>query len=202
VNTENPVCYKTADQGAWCFFLIKNNLDEPLENVSARLYIVPTNGAGIVEKTAFTPLNLIQPESAMPVMAFFEPSLDQEFSAGAELISALPASRANERYLAAHLQIDQVIIGRTGLEAKLEGDISIPEHDAPAVLLRLAAIAYGADGQVVGVKQAELDSSAETGKNLPFSLTVFSLGPPIDRVEAYVEAIPQVGISEETPAGN
>jgi hypothetical protein len=34
VGMSEPDCYPTADLGAWCFLIIENNLDEPLENVS------------------------------------------------------------------------------------------------------------------------------------------------------------------------
>jgi LysM repeat protein len=197
-----PTCYRTLDLGAWCFLLVKNILDEPLENVSARIYLVPRSEGDAIDKTAFTPLNLIPAGKAMPVMVFFDPPLDQDFIPGAELISALPANQADERYIPAKAKINKIIIEQTGLAATLEGIISTPKKSKPAGLIRLVAVAFGQDERVVGIRQLEIVDPVEPGADYPFSLEVFSLGPPVGRVEVFVEAIPESDNGKEMPTGN
>jgi len=202
VGMAGPTCYVTSDLGAWCFLLIQNNLDESLENVSARIYLVSDSGEVVGEEIAFTPLNLIPPEADFPAMAFFEPPLAQGFNPGAELTSALPASNVGERYLPATIKINQVEIDPSGRQATVEGIISTPKKSDPAGLIWLSVVAYGSNEEVVGVRKLEISGPVEAGVDLPYSLAVFSLGPPIQRVEAFVEARPEDGTELGTPTGN
>ena len=60
------------------------------------------------------------------------------------------------------------------------------EPDAPLGTLVLVVVGYGDEGKVVGVRkwEAPLESADQ---EVPFSVTVFSLGPPIVEVEVAAE---------------
>ena len=71
-----------------------------------------------------------------------------------------------------------------GLQAKTS------ESDSKANMVWLAIIAYDQNGEIVGVRKWEADRALKPGKKMPFEVTVYSLGPPIKRVEVLVEARP------------
>ena len=68
-----------------------------------------------------------------------------------------------------------------------------PPGAGPALAARLvwlALTAYAADDQVVGFRKWEALLDIPFGGSLPFEVSVYSLGPPIARVDALVEARP------------
>lgn len=65
------------------------------------------------------------------------------------------------------------------------------EGPAPAArLVWLALVAYDANDQVIGFRKWEVPVEVPFGGYLPFEVSVFSLGPLIDRVDVLVEARP------------
>ena len=236
-------CYPTGDGGAWCFWPVYNQRSRSLENLSARIILYSSDGDALAESSAIPPLNLIPGEQSLPLVAFFPPPLPDEFFPQGELLTALPVRPKDERYLEAKLDVEEVALDPSGLQATLRGWVSLPRNSAPASLVWLAAVAYGEDGRVVGVRKWEavvarqgtptvqpagstpiatpspvaqtpapgtteqatrevtsqstenesilhMQRPLEAGESLPFELTVFSLGPPIQEVEVLVEARP------------
>lgn len=57
-------------------------------------------------------------------------------------------------------------------------------------VLWLLAVAYDAEGRVAGVRKWEATRAAMLGQSVPFEITVYSLGQPIQRVEVLAEARP------------
>jgi hypothetical protein len=54
----------------------------------------------------------------------------------------------------------------------------------------IAAIAYDAEGRVVGIRKIEEIEPIEPGDSQEFSLIVYSLGPQINEVKVFIEARP------------
>jgi LysM repeat protein len=184
-------CYPTADGGAWCFWPVDNQHTRSLENLSARIILYSIEGDALVESLAIPPLNLIPGGQSLPLVAFFPPPLPDEFFPQGELLTALPVRQQDERYLEARLEVIEVAIDPSGLIATLHGTISLPEDSAPAGLVWLAAVAYGEDGRVAGLRKWEAgEVPLEAGERSSFELDLFSLGPPIQEVEVLVEARP------------
>lgn len=195
-----PRCYRVAsenveDGGAWCFALIENNQIQSVDNISlwVGLYTDQGEADGAL---ATTPLNLVSPGENMPAMIFFPPPLPKEFSPLAELLTSAPVQDNDPRYLRAKLEEIDETIGDNGLQAKVKGYISLPKNSPPASQIWVVLVAYSSNGEVVGVRKWESNGSdeqpvvLEAGENLPFNVTVFSLGPFIDRLEILVEARP------------
>jgi hypothetical protein len=213
----DPVCYSTGDGGAWCVLLLKNDQSQAIENVSARLGLYSASGKQLASQVVVPPLNLIGAGQALPLMAYFAPPLDPDFTARGELLTAIYVEDEAERYLAASVQIKDVQIAPGGKQAEIRGQVDLI-GTAKASALWVAAVAYGENGEVVGMRSwaAETDPGclaplqSETrvpqGTSAPsttpaparriprrcqaFDLTVFSLGPTILRVEVQAEARP------------
>lgn len=200
---EAPHCYRVAsenlsDGGEWCFVLVGNNQTQAIDNISLWIGLYTDRGE-IAGGVATTPLNLLSPGKRMPAMLYFPPPIPPESSPMVEMLTAAPVQTGDERYLLTTLEGLDEGIKDDGLQADVQGLISLPGDSPPASQIWLVVVAYGSDGEVVGVRKWEANDSNDSdeqpeilqpGENLPFEVTVFSLGPTIKRLEVLVEARP------------
>ncbi len=179
------ICHPTADDSLWCFALIQNNTSGFLENVSAQITL-----GNQTNSIAFTPLDIIPPNSAMPVYVFF-PNTPAEMGINpqVQIISAIQLSANPPRYLKADLHNTVAQIDWSGRTAQLSGEIVLPAESPAATQVWVAAVAYDKNGQVVGVKRWE-GEAIPAGGSLKFNFAVSSLGSAIEAVEFFVEARP------------
>ncbi|NOT05484.1 MAG: LysM peptidoglycan-binding domain-containing protein [Anaerolineales bacterium] len=179
------VCHPSADGGLWCFALIQNNTTELLENVSAQITLLDESNNVIVSQTAFTPLDIIAPNSSLPVYVFFDSKIPAKYNIQVQVLSANQLSINNPRYLPAEIQ--NAIAQINGRTAQLSGQILLPVESSAATQVWVAAVAYDKDGVVVGLKRWE-GGAIPPGESISFSFLVSSLGAEIDAVEFFVEA--------------
>jgi len=189
VTLDRPRCYPVADGSAWCLALARNTSERGVENVTALFRLSGGDPPVQSEQTAITPLNILPAKSALPVTVFFPAPVPPNAGVEARLQSALPLPENDRRYL-------PVEFGASGSQqisqdlrsAQVGGDIHLAPGSGPAAEIWVLAVAYDAGGEVIGVRKWESPGPLETGAALPFELEVYSLGPPISRVETYVEA--------------
>lgn len=182
-------CYPTLDGGTWCFLLARNDSAEALENVSAQISLVSAGGELLASQAAITPLNLIPPNSALPLTAFFPSMAGVEVTPLIQVLSATALAANDSRYLSASLVNAVSEIRADGRSAAVHGEVSLPAGSSPAKIVWVAAVAYGGSGRVVGFRRWE-GGGLEGGGSLAFSIMVASLGSPMTRVELFVEARP------------
>jgi LysM repeat protein len=181
------VCHPSADGGLWCFALLQNNTTELLENVSAQITLLDENNNVIASRTAFMPLDIITPNSSLPVYVFFASGIPANFNIQVQVLSANQLPLNNPRYLPAMIQNSIAQINdRT---AQLSGLITLPAESKAAAQVWVAAVAYDKDGVVVGMKRWE-GGALQSGGNISYSFLISSLGSAIDAVEFFVEAKP------------
>jgi hypothetical protein len=185
-----PRCYPTADGGLWCFVLAANDQPFGLENISAWISLAGSNGQVVAGQTAIPPLNRLPSGAALPLMAFFPPPVPADAIPSAEQTNSLVIPAGDTRYLTATVQVESVDIMPDGLQAVVQGNVLLPAGKRPASVVWVAVVAYDASGQVVGVRKWEAADPLQPAGRLPFTVTVYSLGPAIARVEAVVEARP------------
>jgi LysM repeat protein len=143
------------------------------------------------------------------------PSKPQGITARAALSDANPVPAVGGRYLPLQAQVNQVQISPDGLQAVLQGQIDYPQPFTPgaaggtaqpdgtaspalqptlppeqlkANLIWVLAVAYDSQGQVVGARRWQADKGLKPTGSMPFTVTVYSLGPPIDRAAVILEA--------------
>ncbi len=177
------VCRPSNDDGLWCFALIQNTTPNILENISAQINLLDENKNVVASQTAFAPLNIIPPSSALPVYIFF-PNIKINVTPQAQLLSAVQLPANDGRYLPAQIQNAVTQISEDGLTAQVSGEVSLPAESKAATQIWIAAVAYDQSGQVAGLKRWQSDGS------LQFNFTVSSLASAIDRVEFVIEARP------------
>ncbi len=189
---EKVRCDLDAQGAAICFVLARNQGQATVENVTAAISLIDPQaqaGAKPLRQVVTTPLNLLPAGTSLPLAANFPAPLPAGFQAVAELVSSLPASEGEKRYLVLQLENKNVDILPDGLTAEISGDaVSLADRDASVVWV--AAIAFDDGGNVVGVRRWENSAPLLAGGRLPFSLRVYSAGAKIARVDLMGEARP------------
>jgi hypothetical protein len=198
VTVAQPTCYPIAGNGAWCFALLQNTLARSIENLTARLQLIDSSGEIVAEGIATTPLNLLLAGKALPLMYFFSGEIPDQITPEVELLSALPVEKNDPRYLNAWLDDLQTEVSTDGLTARVTGRLGLPKKSEPASQVWIVAVAYDAQGNVVGVRRQDQSLPLVPGSSRDFAIDVYSLAQLITRVDVQVEARP----SGESPTQN
>lgn len=224
--TSDPYCYPDTGGGAWCFALVENEQETPIELATAWMTIYDGEGEPITGTMALAPLNVIAPGVSMPLTAFFPPPLPASVQASIAILTALPLLPDDQRYVDLFLGVEEQEILKTGLEARVQGTVrylapTIPSPEptlatgtpaptgtapptptlappSPAIF-SVVVIAYGEDDRIVGVREWESDRLLMPEESLSFELSAFSLGPPIARVQVLAEGRRAPPLPTETP---
>ena len=186
VPVTQAVCHPTADSGLWCFAIIQNDTETILENISARINLLDESGNTIASQTAFPSLDMIAPESSLPVYVYF-PNITLNVKPQVQLLSAMPGNAS--LYLPAILNNTTARIDSDGSTAQLGGEIHLLPESIAATQVWVAAVAYDKNGTVVGLKRWE-GGAIQPGETIRFEFEVSSLGGVIEAVEFFVQARP------------
>jgi len=182
-------CYPTANKGMWCFVLAHNDLSEFMENLSVQVTLVDSNQNVIATQTALLPLNILPPDTSLPLLVFFPTDVPVDAKPQVQVLTAIRLQPNDERYLPAVVNNILVQVNAGGHSAKVSGQVLL--HGArEASQVWVTGTAYDGAGRVAGVRRWESNTSLAAGRSLPFEFTVSSLGGRIARVEFAVEARP------------
>lgn len=183
-------CYPTADNGMWCFVLVHNDFSDSMENVSAQVTLVDANNSTLVSQTALLLLNILPPETSLPLAVFFPPEIPLDVKPQVQVLTAIRLLPDDERYLPATINNTLVEINAQGHSARVSGQVLLPGQSKAASQVWVAGTAYDDAGRVVGVRRWESSAGLSPGGILPFEFMISSIGGTIARVEFAVEARP------------
>lgn len=183
-------CYPTADQGMWCFVLARNESPDFMENISAQVTLVDANNAVLASQTALLPLNILPPNTSLPLAVFFPPEIPPDAKPQVQVLTAIHLLPDDERYLPATINNTLTQVNADGRSARVNGQVLLPADANAASQVWVTGTAYDESGRVVGVRRWESNAGLAPGGSLPFEFMVFSLGGRIERVEFAVEARP------------
>ncbi|MDX1379196.1 MAG: LysM peptidoglycan-binding domain-containing protein [Anaerolineales bacterium] len=186
---EQIECYPTANLGMWCFVLIHNDHADLMENVSAQVTLIDSNETFIASQTAFLPLNILPPNTSLPLSVYFPPEVPLDAQAQVQILTAILLQPNDPRYLPATVNNTLVQINAEGHFANITGEVRLPAESNAATQTWVAVVAYDDSGRVVGFKRWE-GGGIQPGGSLNFAMTVASLGGRMTRVEFAVEARP------------
>lgn len=185
VQTQPVKCYPVSEGGAWCFSLVTNLNETAVENVGGLLRLADAAGTSLAPAYAYTPLNLLPAGKSLPLIVYLPPPLPGGLQASMELLTALPIPPEDTRYLPATLENSTVQILQGGLSAEVSCEVLLGEQ---ASQIWVAAVAYNAHDDVVGVRRWESQRALSSGERLPMVIRVYSVADAIARVELLVEA--------------
>ena len=183
-------CYPTADKGMWCFILAHNDFSDFMENLSAQVTLVNADNTTIAGQTALLPLNILAPNTSLPLAVFFPPEIPLDAKPHVQVLTAIRLLPNDERYLPATINNTLVEVNADGRSARVTGQVLLPSDVKAATQIWVAGTAYNDAGHVVGVRRWESKAGLSAGRNLPFEFMVSSIGGAIERVEFAVEARP------------
>jgi LysM repeat protein len=183
-------CYPTADRGMWCFVLVHNDFPEFMENVSAQVTLVDANNATLASQTALLPLNILPPNTSLPLTVFFPPEIPFNAKPQVQILTAIRLLPDDERYVPATVNSTLVQVNADGRSARVSGLVLSQSQAKVASQVWVAGTAYDDAGRVVGVRRWEWDDGLAAGGSIPFEFMVSSIGGKIARVEFAVEARP------------
>ena len=183
-------CYPTADRGMWCFVLVYNDFPDFMENVSAQVTLVNSNNTTLQSQTALLPLNILPPNTSLPLTVFFPPDVPLDAKPQVQVLTAIRLLPKDARYLPASISNTLVQVNADGRSARLNGEVWLPSDVTAAGQIWVAGTAFDESGHVVGVRRWESSAGLAPGESLPFEFMVSSLGGKIERVEFAVEARP------------
>lgn len=183
-------CYSTADQGMWCFVLAHNEFPDFMENVSAQVTLVDANNAVISSQPALLPLNILPPNTSLPLTVFFPAIIPTEAKPQVQVLTATRLLPGDQRYLPATVNNTLVQVNADGRSAQVSGQVRLPENANVAHQVWVTGTAYDQAERIVGVRRWESSAALAPHGSLPFQFMLSSLGGTIERVEFAVEARP------------
>jgi len=184
-----PVSCFSSMGGLTCLASVHNPNFEALENIKVQITLLGENGQPAESLEAFLPLNILRPGQTLPVSAYFR-GIMSTHSALAQLKASTSLISGDQRYIPVFVQNLFVSIDWGGSSAQVQGQVGPSAGERTAGLIWLVAVAYDANGQIVGFRRWEWKGSIPAGAPQPFAMIVYSLGPVIDHVEMLVEARP------------
>ena len=183
-------CYPTTDKGMWCFVLAHNDSFDLIENVSAQVTLVDANNDFIASQVALLPLNILPPNTSMPLAVYFPPDVPIDAKPQVQILTAIRLLPDDTRYIPATINNTLVQVNADGHSAKVNGQVLSLSQTSVANQVWVAATAYDEAGSVIGVRRWESSVSLNPNASLPFEFLISSIGGRIAKVEFAVEARP------------
>ncbi len=177
---EPPVCYPQADGGGWCLVAVQNPLSEPVENLTGWLVW------GEEETDLLSLTNVLPPGGSTVLLAHWA-RLPLEGQPQVRLASAFAVapSAVEERYVKVGVDLRQSEPPQ-GQALTLRGFLRWSDAAAPQEIW-LAAVGFAADGRPAAARRWVFAAQDTSGHLLPFRVRLYSLGPPLVRVELWAE---------------
>jgi LysM repeat protein len=184
---QQPICFRRAPEGVWCIAGIHNPTTQDLENLVAEIRLLDRNGRVVQSQQVFPPLNRLPAGGTMPLAAAFPGLIPQGGSASALVLRVIAARDSEARYLIPRIEssIDERQAG--GLSWRVGGTIEGSPESQPFNRTLVLLTGFDDEDRVVGYAAWEADPPLEPGEVRAFELRVFSLGPPLARVELTAE---------------
>jgi LysM repeat protein len=183
-------CYWDQSGRLICLSTARNPGPQALESVAAMISLADAAGNPLVSRPAYAPLNLLPAQGVAPLHTVFLGLPRQDIRISAWPLSAFLASDVDKRYLSVAVELGSRRALEGGRAWSVEGDLHLQE-EFPEGSARLSVLLVGldAEGRVVAFRtKVWMLEPGEQGP-WPFTLTLISLGPPIESLEAYAEGV-------------
>ena len=183
-------CRPTTTGGTLCFAMVTNTQSFDLENISAEFRLNnPVNGEALTQ-AATLPVSCFTAGSAIPFFAYFSPSVFSNPQVMLQVNTAMQASSDSTLRPAVSIPAPGIQISADGTMASVSGEVSVDAGGSDAGTIWITAAAFGAQGEILGIRRIELTDGLKIGESSPFQLIVYSTAGKITNVELYTDALP------------
>lgn len=181
-------CSPSLTGGLHCFAVVEDNLDDDFVNLIGEFQVAA--GGETSTLVTFLALTRLVQGDALPFYAYFAPPVPDGAVVSFRLLSALPVNADN--FGVYPMQTSELTLELTtgGKSAQVSGTVRFEGIGDPAQVVRLLAVAYDAQGNVVGMRRYEEQAKLEAAQDFEFKILVDSTGAEIERVEVFGEAQP------------
>ncbi len=179
-----PICYQDALGGAYCFAQLENTSNSPVENPSVHFTLV--GGGTSLEMDGILPLNILPAQETMPAVAYFSAPIPEAFEVKAQITDWLPVMPDDARYLEAEIKAEPPVIAEGANFEDAAGFVEIPQGEADYVWV--LGVAFGLDGQVLGLRRWEAETPLSIGASIPFTFRIYAMQGEIAELKLFVEA--------------
>ncbi len=181
LSIKDLACYPASEGAGWCIGVIRNDLPDAVMYITGEFVL---KGANQTWQKSFTSLiNMLPPGNQIPVFALFDAPFPYPYQVTLLIHTAIRQAPSN---LEEKIEIldQKIIIDPDGLVSKIEGKVKISDSKSKQV----AIVASGySEGKPAGIRRQELFTEKSSEGILPFQIWLYSVGPPIDQVEIFVE---------------
>ncbi len=192
LETAPLACTAVRTGGLWCAWLVTNQGERPVENLTAIFRLYGAGGQEVASQTAMALLNLLPAGKQMPLVSYFAPPVPAWQQAQAQWLTGVEANQAETRYLAGEVEASAALGQTGGFEnavTAVSGTVRFAAAPAAApAYIWVLAVGYDADDQVVAVRRWEAPADLLGGQVIPFAFELYSLGKAVVRVDTLLEA--------------
>ena len=170
--------------GLRVFVIYSSKRGQPVENPSALVSLQDKMGTARLESVAVLPLNILEPGSDLPLVAYFPAPIPTSFILSAQPDFELPVPKADTRYLKTVIAEQKVSLAEDKKSALVEAKLNFEGGEVVSAMA--VVVAFGNGDLPIGYRRIELQNPGNLDNML--QLTVYSLGPQIETVKIYAEA--------------
>lgn len=185
---KTPYCAPSLTGGLYCFALVENNQEYSVQNLTAQFTLIDPDTKETLQAVGSLPLNQLKSKNSLPLFAYFPPPVFASPTVTLALLTALPVSSTSTSVLDVTIQNSKVEIASDGNSATVSATLALKDAASTANHFWVAAVAYDAEGNVVGVRQYEKNADLSKGQSADFTLYVYSISDKIDHVDLFGEA--------------
>ena len=182
-----PDCSRTLDGGLWCFAMVSNPLDEAAALMAITFTLSGSNPDSSKSMTVPALLDYLPAAESLPAAAFFSAPIPGNYQVSASLAAAFAASQSGKTFFS--VDSGKPSVRLQGRMANVAGEAFAAAEPGETVDVHIAALAYDAQGNLVGVRQTKSRVTLEEGKGVVFNLNVYSTGAAIASVVVKAEAL-------------
>ena len=185
-----PQCMASLTGGLYCFVEITNGQEITIGNITADFILTDQENGDTLTQAALVPLNRIDSGSKLPLFAYFPPPVIDAPVVALQLDSAMSLSESGSSSTtqpAVLLEDPEIALSANGLSAVVSTQAVIEPDGGTVGRIWVAAVAYDAQGNIVGIRRFESNNSSNPGEAVSFTLNIYSIGGKIDRVELFGE---------------
>lgn len=179
----DPLCYPSRTGGGWCILMAENNQDIVLENITVAINIYNSSRTLVNSFAAIPLLNYIFPDQSFPLAVLIDTKLPESFLASSVLLTSLPSGDINQL-----TEITQKFFQyrEDNKIADISGSVKTTDTKPKGKQIWIAAVAFS-EGLPVGIRKWISSGDLVTNQEIPFEFVLYSLGPPIDKIQLYSE---------------
>jgi hypothetical protein len=184
---ESAFCAPTATGGTYCFARVTNEQAFDVANVSAEFILTNQATGDVLTKPATLPVSRVKEAASVPLFAFFQPPVFANPLVTLRLQTAIQADIASTAPVVTVAE-PLIEINADGNSARVSGEVAIAAGGKDAGAVWITAVAFDADGKVLGIRRWESGTGVKAGASEPFEMWVYSTGGTIATIELFTEA--------------